>query len=185
MSLSEDRLRTISFLSILSEKELSMFFGSNSEIELCHQHLKRALVSIKASDKLSGMINNTIIVPESIDSHSFIKQYSLKILIPHGKRMLGVSLSIPPDTMGNRLMDGVGQRKHPSIIEISLMYSTDDFSDLYNELGYDSLDYRRFRWNANPQSPDCGFAKVINEIARLRAVLDALVTDTPDLTSPI
>jgi hypothetical protein len=92
--------------------------------------------------------------------------------MPHGRRSLGISFAISPDRMGNRSQYGeVGPRRPPSTTEIYLTHSIRDFSDLDNKLGYDG-DIRSFSWNSTPGASEGGFTSVINELVRLRAVLD-------------
>ena len=51
------------------------------------------------------------------------------------------------------------------------MDSVGDFSDLDRKLGYHG-DIRSFDWDDTPGAPEGGFAEVIDELVRLRAVLD-------------
>jgi len=53
----------------------------------------------------------------------------------------GISVSVPPDAMGNRLQDGVGPYKRPCTYEIALLNSENDLVYV-DELEYD--DVRRF-----------------------------------------
>jgi len=91
--------------------------------------------------------------------------------MPVGTRTLNVSLAVAPDRCGNRAeFNEVGPNRPPSTMEI-LLENERDFPDLDSHLGYDQ-DVQSFGWSSDPRADEDGFADVIDEIVRLRAVLD-------------
>jgi hypothetical protein len=142
----------------------------------CKEHAVKALIAFRRSPRIRAM-REKIILPDEIAG------WCVKMKMPVGERTLGVSFSISPDRMGNRSEFGeIGPEKPPSTSEIILMGSVGDFSDLDKHLGYDG-DIRSFGWDSTPGAPEGGFAEVIDELVRLRAVLDGIVSafaDSPD-----
>ena len=129
----------------------------------CEMHAKRALVAFKNSSRLANM---GIILPNSTN------RWCIKIRMPVGTRTLNVSFSIAPDRCGNRAeFNEVGPNRPPSTMEILLENDERDFSDLDSHLGYNQ-DVESFGWSSDPRADEDGFADVIDEIVRLRAVLD-------------
>ena len=149
--------------------DLSEFYAHMQLSEhYCSEHAKRAFIAFRQSARVHAM-GGKITLPPSAVGHC------VKISMPHGTRSLGVSFAISPDRMGNRTQYGeIGPRRPPSTTEIYLTGSVGDFSDLDSELGYDG-DIRSFSWDSTPGAPEGGFAEVIDELVRLRAVLDAPV----------
>ena len=138
----------------------------------CSEHAKRAFTAFRQSSRVRAM-DRKITLPSSAVGHC------VKISMPHGTRSLGISFAISPDRMGNRTKyDEIGDGRHPSTTEIYLTGSIGDFSDLNDALGYDG-DIRSFSWDSTPGAREGGFAEVIDELVRLRAVLDAPIVGTP------
>jgi hypothetical protein len=130
----------------------------------CEKHAMRALVAFKNSPRLANM-GTSIILPNSI------KGWCIKMQMPVGTRTLNVSLAVAPDRCGNRAeFNEVGPNRPPSTMEI-LLENERDFPDLDSHLGYDQ-DVQSFGWSSDPRADEDGFADVIDEIVRLRAVLD-------------
>ena len=138
----------------------------------CSEHAKRAFTAFRQSARVRAMGGKITLPPSAVG-------YCVKISMPHGTRSLGISFAISPDRMGNRTKyNEIGPGRHPSTTEIYLIGSIGDFSDLDNELGYDG-DIISFSWDSTPGAPEGGFAEVIDELVRLRAVLDSPVVGTP------
>ena len=139
----------------------------------CNEHAVKALIAFRRSPRMG----EKIILPDSTAG------WCVKIKMPIGGRILGISLAISPDRMRNRSEFGeIGPGRPPSTLEIILMESVGDFSHLDKHLGYDG-DIRTFDWDATPGAPEGGFAEVIDELVRLRAVLDGVASafaDSPD-----
>jgi len=140
----------------------------------CEQHADRALRAFRCSPRIRDK-GDRIVLP------SFTSGWCVKIKMPIGERTLGVSFSIAADRFGNRAeYDEIGPGKPPSTMEILLMVSIGDFSDLGRQLGYDG-DIRSFSWDSTPGAPEAGFSEVIDELIRLRSVLDGnLAASSPD-----
>jgi len=131
----------------------------------CNEHAVRALVAFRNSPRISAM-GSKIILPASTTG------WCVKMKMPVGERTLGVSFSIAPDRCGNRAeFNEIGPGKPPSTMEILLMDSDGDFSDLDSDLDYND-DIQSFGWDKTPGAAEGGFAEVIDELVRLRAVLD-------------
>jgi len=129
----------------------------------CLEHAVKALIAFRSSPRIRAMGDKIILPPSTAG-------WCVKIKMLVGERTLGVSFSISPDRCGNRAeFDEIGPGKPPSTMEILLMDSIGDFSDLDRQLGYDILS---FNWDNTPGAPEGGFAEVIDELVRLRAVLD-------------
>ena len=129
-----------------------------------------ALIAFRSSPRIRAM-GDKIILPRSTAG------WCVKIEMPVAERILGVSFSISPDRCGNRAeLDEIGPGRPPSTMEILLMDSVGDFSDLDRMLGYHD-DIRSFYWDKTPGAPEGGFAEVIDELVRLRAVLDGNISD--------
>jgi hypothetical protein len=138
----------------------------------CSEHAKRALTAFRQSARVIAMGGKITLPPYAVG-------HCVKISMPHGTRSLGISFAISPDRMGNRTKyDEIGPGRPPSTTEIYLMGSIGDFSDLDNELGYHG-DIQSFSWDSTLRAPEGGFAEVIDELVRLRAVLDSPVGATP------
>jgi hypothetical protein len=131
----------------------------------CQEHALKALVAFRSSPRIKSM-GDKIALPTSTSG------WCVKIQMLVGERKLGVSFSIAPDRMGNRAeYDEIGPGKPPSTMEILLMDSVGDFSDLDRQLGYYD-DIQSFGWDKTPGAAEGGFSEVIDELVRLRAVLD-------------
>ncbi len=131
--------------------------------EACQKQAGKALNAFGRSSRIHAM-GDKIVLPDEISG------WCVKMKMPVGERTLGVSFSISPDRCGNQA-DDIGPNKPPSTMEILLMGSVGDFSDLDRHLGFNG-DIRDFHWDATPGAPEGGFAEVIDELVRIRAVLD-------------
>ena len=131
--------------------------------EACKKQAGKALNAFGRSSRIHAM-GDKIVLPDEIAG------WCVKMKMPIGERTLGVSFSISPDRCGNQA-DDIGPDKPPSTLEILLMGSDGDFSDLDRHLGFNG-DIRDFHWDATPGAPEGGFAEVIDELVRIRAVLD-------------
>jgi hypothetical protein len=97
--------------------------------------------------------------------------------IPGKSLFGGISVSVPSDRCGNRMVDGVGPTQRPSTFEIALLgsslenlvyYGRDEYEDHpeYKELNYE--DVRSFS----------SYEEVLEEIKRLIAWKDTIVAST-------
>ena len=133
--------------------------------EACQKQAGKALNAFGRSPRIHDMGDKIILPPSTAG-------WCVKIKMPVAERTLGVSFSISPDRCGNRAeFDEIGPGRPPSTMEILLMDSVGDFSDLDRHLGFNG-DIRSFDWDSTTGAPDGGFAEVIDELVRLRAVLD-------------
>ena len=154
----------------LSERISFNDFARNWRIneEYCTQQAMSALAAIEESSRLASLVESgKITLPPSNAGHC------VKIRMNRGSCSLDVSFGVCPDRCGNRIeYNEIGPGKPPSTMEI-LMGFVGIFTDNeIEEFGYDG-DVKTFYWNSDPDAQEDGFSEVIDELIRLRTILDA------------
>lgn len=144
-------------------------FNMMKDIEMCTNQSNRALRALKTSYMLKPFFNDkTMILPESTNSPCF------KIKMPVGTNELIVSFAFAPDRQGNQ---GTSAKNPPSMMEIFLLNVPDEF---YTTLDYNG-DIRSFEWDqSNAGVDDDGFEEIIDELIRIRNILNAQVKNKMD-----